>query len=121
MRQEVKQHTWRAVISEAPPSNNVLLRTHFRKRKELREVWYALLYSAFFHEGITRATGKRSIVITIRSKRERDELNNTLGADKLICDNLKRLGWIVDDSPKWCDVLVTGEVGDPQTVVEVRG
>lgn len=110
---------WRAVINEAPPSTNVLLRTHFRKRKEWRDIWYLHLYVAFFHTGITRAVGKRTVHITIRSVKERDKANNYTPADKLICDNLKRLGWIVDDSPKWIDLEVLGEVGEPMTMVEV--
>jgi Holliday junction resolvase RusA-like endonuclease len=110
---------WRAEIPEVPPSANVLLRTHFRERKTKREVWYALLYGAFFHEGITKATVKRTVTISIRSKNERDHANNYLGADKLILDNLRRLGFIRDDSPKWVEVVIHAEVGEPRTIVEV--
>ncbi len=110
---------WKAEIPKAPPSENVFLRTHFRERKRLKEIWYLELYTAFQESGITQATGKRSLRILVRSKKERDRANLWGPADKLICDNLKRLGWIVDDSPKWIDIDVNGEVGEPRTVVEV--
>lgn len=115
-----RERVWRAEINEAPPSANVLLRTHFRKRKELKDVWYLHLYTGFFHSGITKAKVKRSVKITIRSKKERDEANNVTPADKLILDNLKRLGLIVDDSPKWIELQVLGEVGEPKATIEIR-
>lgn len=112
--------TWRAEIAEVPPSANDFMRTHFRKRMEKKSVWYALLYGAFFHEEITKAKGvKRSVTITIRSRNLRDDANQYLAADKLILDNLKALGWIVDDSPKWIDLKIVPEVGEPRTIVEV--
>lgn len=114
------ERVWRASINQAPPSANEFMRTHFRKRKELAEVWYALLYSAFFHEGITRAKGKRSVVITVVSKHERDHQNNYLAADKLILDNLTRLGWLVDDSPEWLTLTLYSATGTPRTGIEVR-
>lgn len=95
------------------------MRTHFRERKKLSDAWYLHLYTAFFYTGIPKAKKKRKVTITIRSSKERDKANNYTPADKLICDNMKRLGFIVDDSPKWIDLDVLGEVGEPRTFIEV--
>lgn len=116
---EVTPLCWRATIPECPPSANVLIRTHFRERKKDKEKFYALLYGAFFHENVSKAKGKRKVKLWLRSKRSRDYANLFLGADKYILDNLKRLGWIIDDNPKWLDLEVVGEVGEPQTVIEI--
>lgn len=113
--------SWKAVINDCPPSANVFLRTHWAERKKQKEVWYLHVYTAFFYEGVTRASGKRKVKLTIFSKKERDQTNQYLAADKLILDNLKRLGWIVDDSPKWMDLELIGCVGEPQTIVEIHG
>lgn len=111
--------SWRAEIPCAPPSENEMLRMHFRQRKELKDIWYLHLYTSFFNSGIRKAKIKRVVRITVRSKKERDRGNLWGPADKMILDNLTRLGFIVDDSPKWIDVDVQGEVGEPRTVVEV--
>lgn len=117
---EVTPTVWRATLPECPPSANVFLRTHFRERKQQKEKFYALLYGAFFHENVTKAKGKRKVKLWLRSKKPRDYPNLFLAADKLILDNMVRLGWLLDDSQKWLSLEVVGEVGDePQTIIEI--
>lgn len=124
MRQEVTEENspitiWRGTIPECPPSANTFLRTHWADRKKQKEKFYALLYAAFFHEEVTKATGRRKVKLWLRSKKPRDYPNLFLAADKLILDNMVRLGWLIDDNQKWLALEVTGEVGEPQTIIEI--
>jgi hypothetical protein len=86
----------------------------------MASAWCNRLYAAFYEDGApTKATGKRKVRLWLRSKRQRDYANAFLAADKLILDQLKRHGWLVDDSPKWLELEVNPEVGDPQTIIEI--
>lgn len=86
----------------------------------MSSAWYVRLYSAFDVDGApSKASGKRKVKLWLRSKRQRDYANLFLAADKLILDNCKKLGWLVDDSPKWMTLEVNPSVGDPQTIIEI--
>lgn len=111
--------SWRAVVEDAPPSANVLMRMHWAARKRLIGRWYLELYGAFQFDLPTRAKQKRNVRVVVTTIHERDYANLWLGVDKLIFDNLKKLGWLVDDSPKWMMPEVVGRVGKPQTEIEI--
>ncbi len=117
--------TWRAEIPLCPPSANVYIRLNIHERKVAKGLWYIDIYAAFARGDAyavpTKATGRRRVRVTVRSKNMRDYANLWLGVDKLIFDNLTKLGWIVDDSPKWMTPEVVGEVGEPHTTIEVFG
>ena len=49
---------------------------------------------------------KREVIITSVRKRDLDE-DNLKGGAKPIPDCLKKMGWIKDDRPKFCDIRVT--------------
>jgi len=115
-----KRRTWTGIIKDCPPSANQLLRTHYRDRKALAERWYLELYAAFAHDRPTKAIGKRRVAVTVTSTRERDHANLWLGVDKLIFDNLTRLGWLVDDNPTYLDAEVKGETGDRSTSITIE-
>lgn len=91
----------------------------WRDHGKLKGEWYCEIYAAFVRDAPTKAEGRRRIKITIRSKGMRDQANQYLAADKLLLDNLKSLGWIVDDSPKWIELEVAGETGAPRTIIEI--
>lgn len=117
MKARAAVRAWRGEIDDCPPSANVYQRLHWSDRHPMIARWYLEIYVAFKGNWPTRATGKRRVRIVIRSKRERDHANLWLGADKLILDNLVKLGWLVDDKPSFLDATVRGEVGQPRTVI----
>ena len=95
------------------------MRTHFRARKVLKDRFYLELYAAFALDMPTKAVGRRHVRVVVTSLRERDHANLWLGVDKLIHDNLTKLGWLVDDSPKWMTPTVEGKVGAKHTLIEI--
>jgi hypothetical protein len=116
--------SWEGVVNDVPPTANNLLRMHFRVRKELKNRWYLEIYAAFARDGVDRmptvAAAKRRVTVTVRSKQERDDANQWAGVDKLIFDNLVALRWLANDSPKWIEPHIHGEVGQPRTVIRIE-
>lgn len=112
---------WQGSIPNCPPSANELIRTHWAERKKLIDRWYLEVYAAFAHDLPTKATGKREVHVTVTSKRSRDHANLWLGVDKLIFDNLVKLGWLKDDDERGLSPKVIGKVGKPQTDIWIGG
>jgi hypothetical protein len=112
---------WKGFIPLTLPSANVFLRSHWTERKRLSKIMYLELYDAFKDNFPTRATGKRRVRVEVVSHRQRDHANLWTPVDKLIHDNLTKLQWIVDDSPKYITPEVLGSVGLPGTIVEIWG
>lgn len=112
---------WRGVLNVTLPSANVFMRQHWAVRKRQKDSYYLELYAAFKDNLPTKATGKRDVKIEITSSRLRDHANLWLAADKLILDNLVKLGWLVDDSPDYVDAFVTGKTGVSQVVIDIWG
>lgn len=110
---------WRGVIPFCPPSANVFLRSHWAERKRLAKLWYLEVYAAFKDSFPTKATTKRTVRIEVTSTRTRDHANLWTPVDKLIVDNMVKIGWLIDDDPTYLDLGVTGKSGEPQTVIEI--
>ena len=91
-------------IPWAPPSNNVALRSHWIKRARLNRTAAAYIVQAI---GKPRqvASGRVSVTIQMHRKRSMDH-DNLWGASKCIFDSIVKLGWAVDDSPKWMEQQV---------------
>lgn len=97
------------------------MRSHWAVRKRLAGVWYLLILEAFGRAAPPQAVDKRRVRIIVVSRKERDHSNLWLACDKLILDNLTRLGWIVDDSPRWVEISIEGRTGKPSCEIEVEG
>jgi len=112
--------SWKVVIPVVYPSANVLLRQHWAKRRSQIGKWAMVLQALMAH--VPPASGRRRFVrITRYGKRELDPANAWTGADKLIVDNLVRLGYLVDDSRRWLTLSVLSRKGQPErTEIEIR-
>ena len=98
--------TWTLEIEVITPSANVYDRMHWRKKRKLSKDWFFILYEAicekYFHdEPLRRAKKKRQVDVVRYSRGTLDEGNVWTPVDKMIFDNLVKLGILVDDSPKW--------------------
>ncbi len=116
-----RPRVWRAEINDCPPTANEYMRMHYRVRMAQKSKWYTLIYAAFFHDTPRKATGRRRVRVVVTSKRERDYANLWLAIDKCLLDSLVKLGWLVDDSPKFLTPVVEGKVGEPHTLIEIFG
>ena len=132
--------TWTLTIDDIVPTANVYMRTPSLRRgqrhrrgctrhqQDLKEAWNWLLTLAIIclnnkASGITEAKRRRSVKMISYRRGEPDPQNMYLAHDKLVLDNLVKLGVLVDDNAKWCDFSVVarkaGKLGK-RTVIEIR-
>lgn len=130
--------TWRMTVDEICPTANVYMRMpsirrgqrHWhgctRHQQDLKNVWYLLLLveiGLVATKGISPASRKRWVKMISYRRGEPDPPNLYLPHDKLILDNLVKLGVLVDDNARWCDFSVVsrkaGKDGN-RTFIEIR-
>ena len=90
------------VIHRRVPSQNRNQYRHWSHYAKERDAWFVLLRAQLS----PRQAVSEVVRIAIRSYRLRlVDFGNLVGGAKIIPDCLQRLGYIVDDSPKWfhCD------------------
>lgn len=94
-------------IARRLPSVNETMWGHWTKYTAERDIWYTLIRCKLIPRSPPET---RPIKLGIISHRVRLlDITNLYGGAKAIPDGLKRLGYLVDDSPKWCDLTVTQE------------
>ena len=106
-------------IPRVPPSLNVLMRMHYRRRGKLKELWRQELACAANGQasmarlklwgGAVRGLKARvEMVLYLAQLRDQD---NLVGSAKIPLDCMKLagggLGWIADDDPAHLDLSVT--------------
>ncbi len=130
--------TWTLTIDDIFPTANVYLRMPSlrsgqrhrqpcnRHRQDLRDAWYWMILEQiglYYGYGLTPATRKRHVKIISYRRGEPDPQNLVLCGDKVVADNLVKLGVLVDDNARWCDFSVVyrpaGKKGK-RTVIEIR-
>jgi hypothetical protein len=112
---------WKGIVPVVP-SNNVFMRSHWAERKRLKDVFYLEIYYAFRDSLPSKATGKRRVRIEVVSRRQRDYLNLAGPCDKLLVDNLVKLGWLRDDNPTYLEIELAGSSGsDTRCEIEIWG
>lgn len=102
----------KATIPRVPMTLNRLLRSHWTVRRMERHAWYLLVYNSIRHgpwnrlllqRGAAPPKKRMEIKIVVTRTRPQDP-DNAMGSVKPVLDALNRLGWIVDDSPRWLDL-----------------
>ncbi len=129
--------TWTLVIDEIFPTANVYIRMpslrrgqrHWpgcnRHRQDLRDAWYLLLLEqvARYSDSLTLSKRKRHVKIISYRRGDPDPQNLVLCGDKLVADNLVKLGVLVNDNRKWCKLEADAEPAGKEglrTVIEIR-
>lgn len=86
------------------PSLNRLLRQHWSTRARALETVALYIVAAI---GKPREPIQQKMRVTIRvvCRIHRQDQDNSAGGVKIILDALKRLGWIRDDAPQWCELV----------------
>ena len=106
------------------------MRMHRMKQRKWVKAWFWILYEAILHakdNGGTVARAKKTRAVKVTRYRKgggplQDESNLVLATDKLIYDNLIKLGVLVDDNRKWLKSLGIHEkrAKRNRTVIEIR-
>lgn len=78
---------------------------HWRKYTAERDIWYALLRCRLVPKAPAETRLMKVGIVSYRVRLL--DLTNLWAGAKPVPDGLKRLGYLVDDSPKWCDLTVT--------------
>ncbi len=110
----------RFTIPEALPSLNQTLRQHWASRAKDHERWGKMIAIARVRSMLSTAYGKRRVTIERHGKRALDA-DNAAGGAKGFIDELRAFKLLVDDSPRWMELvtvhvpLAKGE--KPYTVV----
>lgn len=129
--------TWTLTIDEIFPSANVYIRMPSlrkgqrhrqpcnRHRQDLRDAWHWMILEQIgrHSDGISPATRKRHVKIISYRRGDPDPQNLVLCGDKLVADNLVKLGVLVDDNARWCSLQVVGRKAGKlgkRTVIEIR-
>lgn len=105
-------------LGKVPSLNSFYSGTHWTKRKRAKD---AALKEIKEQLGFNPLPPYRSINLRA-SVRYRYDLDNSIIAVKFVCDALKELGWIVDDSPKYfrrCLLVWTDEIPKDKAQVEI--
>ena len=102
------------------PSLNKLLRTHWAKRRQLknsykREIWV----QGGIHDIFNVKKKKQAISIIVYQPFRRFDEDNLVGATKLLVDALRETGFIYRDSPKWLKREVRQEIDRKNPRVEI--
>ncbi len=92
-----------------PERQNVLMRCHWSKRVKLVKECNDLVMA--YSRDLTCATFKRRVTVTLTLAGRRKERDPD-SSHKLILDGLRAARLIVDDSPRWCELM---------PLVQVRG
>lgn len=82
-------------------SQNKFAYSHWRKYQKYARQWEDSI--GWIMRDSTLPASFRNIYILSIRKRLIDE-GNLVGGAKPLPDALKKFGWIVDDSPKWCKI-----------------
>lgn len=107
-------------LQAVPPSLNVMLRTHWVKRRKEQEKWDLLVKVEWLNRRkfVFQKPVEILYIITFKDVRTRD-LDNYIGGTKYITDALKRT-FIPQDSAEWLRrVSVEFRTGKPQTRVSI--
>ena len=114
-------------IDMVPPSLNKYLRMHWAVKKKLRWNYQHLLLLALADAVIDEPEKdnpppKMRVQINVHSKgatARRLDIDNLYGSVKVLCDAMRDVGLIRNDSPRWLDLGVCEKREDgPFTILE---
>ena len=96
------------IIPEIPPTNNQLLRLHWRDRSRLNKTWYWLIKESLMNNDFDpksiKFEDKRTVKIVVYRKQISD-IDNLYGGIKPVVDSLVKNDLLIDDGPKYCNLI----------------
>lgn len=87
-----------------PQPHNVLVRMHWAKRKKEMDECKALVAAYALAQAIPKATGKRRVTVKLVLGR-RNKVRDGDSSFKLILDSCTADGLLIDDGPRWCELM----------------
>jgi len=132
--------TWTLTIDAIFPTANVYIRMPSlrrgqwhrpgcnRHRQDLRDAWYWMIMEQICRltkdeNSIREGRRKRHVKVISYRRGAPDPQNLMLCADKLVADNLVKMGVLVDDNKRWCKLEAEGRKAGKRgirTVIEIH-
>lgn len=113
------------VLEQITPSNNKLLRMHYRERRRLKESYMWELLVAMNENNVTPdevVAGDRKKLMIISYRKKLLDPDNFIGGLKLLIDGLVDMRLIHDDSPEYLELQEAGQKIDlknPRTEIYI--
>lgn len=112
------------ILTQLTPSNNKLLRMHYRKRKRLKESYMWELLAVMNENNITSdvVAGDRRRLTIISYRKKLLDQDNFIGGLKLLIDSLVDVHLLYDDSLEYLDLQEPGQridLKNPRTEVYI--
>lgn len=99
------------IIGEVTPGLNVMLRRHFQARVRDKRDWSARILHAArvagHHMDSIKATGKRRVTIERHERGQGLDPDGLYGGAKDLLDSIVKHGLLIDDKPKFCELVMT--------------
>lgn len=95
---------WRFIVPTPTPSLNVTGNMNWHVAKRLKQKWAAMLAVAGAKLA-PKATGRRRVIVERHSPRALDYDNLVGGAKKVVIDNIRDFGLVIDDKPAHADLV----------------
>ena len=107
-------------IPRTPPSLNVMLRAHWRKRSVEQGIWDSFILAEWMRSGKFVFTHPVKVIYTIKRPDDRKrDIDKYIGGTKFITDALKRTFLTRDDSEWLTEISVRFAKGPEQTEVNI--
>lgn len=103
------------LVPMLPPTSNKLLNMHWSARVKEKKAWNRTLHAMIqgrdkqFLEACCKAKRKMRVEFTFRNRREFDT-DNLNFMSKIPLDQMRHLGFLHEDSPSFCELVVTQEL-----------
>ncbi len=101
------------VVPELTPSNNTLIRMHFRRRSALNIEWVWRIKAALMMDNVdlTKLKFRKKRYVQIISYRKKlVDTDNLIGGAKCLIDSLVKNEILIDDNPSHLCLVVQGEI-----------
>lgn len=113
------------VVPDLTPTNNVLLRMHWRRRQALNRDWVWLIKAALLCNNIDLkkfSFGKRRHVHIMSYRKKLVDDDNLIGGTKSLIDSLVANKILIDDDPEHLTLVVHGEIdlNEQRTEIYIR-
>lgn len=112
----------RLEVPEPSPSLNVTRSVHWTTRERMKKRWRSMLALAGANAA-PKANGRRRVTI-LRYGKQMVDVDNGYGGCKMLIDELRRFGLIIDDNPNAIELTFRNEKlpkgEQPKTIIEIE-
>lgn len=107
-------------IPAATPSNNKLLRMHWRAKEKIRADWQWMVKAAVLNDRIRVTSVDHAHVTIARFGPKLLDMDNFIAGTKYLMDSLVKEGFMADDSPAHLTATYVQHLGKRRTLIHIE-